>query len=57
MFNIRNKRKEEERYIITPKGIAWLMLHEADIKCSDEQFEEFWKNFTTSMKEHRYLHE
>lgn len=57
MFNIRNKKKEEERYIITPKGIAWLMLHKADIKCSDEQFEEFWKNFTTSMKEHRYLHE
>lgn len=56
MFNIR-KKKDEERYVVTPKGLAWLMLREADIKCSDEQFEEFWNNFVTSMKEHGYLHE
>lgn len=60
-LNFKNKKEqmEEERYVITPKGVAVLVLIKAGIyaEITDGQFELFWKEFAKGMKQAGYVHE
>lgn len=48
---------EEERYVITPKGLAWLALSEVGAfdHMSEGQFNAFWILFENGMKKANYI--
>ena len=47
----------EKRYVITPKGIAYLCLREVGLLDNDKegQFTAFWILFEQSMKDNGYI--
>lgn len=47
----------EEKYVITPKGLAWLALSQVGMleNTSEGQFEAFWVLFETSMTKAGYI--
>ena len=49
-------KKSEKSYSLTPKGIAWLALHEAGINVSvdDPAFHAFWDKFVALLTQHGY---
>ena len=49
-------KKSEKSYSLTPKGIAWLALHEAGINISvdDPAFHAFWDKFVALLTQHGY---
>lgn len=49
-------RGKQKTYSITPKGIAWLALHEAGINVSVDEpaFHAFWDKFTALLTQHGY---
>lgn len=49
--------EDEERYVVTPKGLLHYALMKAEIECSDQQFEHAWLQFVTDMKELDYIKE
>lgn len=49
--------EQEERYVITPKGIAWLCLKEIGIDITDSKLDTFWILFEHYMKQNGYLEE
>lgn len=49
--------EQEERYVITPKGIAMLALSNAGIDYNDPQFDTFWILFEHYMRKNGYLAE
>ena len=51
------KNKMGERYVLTPKGIAWSAMYEAGIKFTEEQFDKFWKIFNDEMIRFGYVDE
>lgn len=58
--NKKDKQNDnEERYVITPKGIAVLALIKAGVyaNMTESQFEMFWEEFETSMEECGYIRE
>lgn len=50
---------DEERYVVTPKGLAWLAFCQCGIadKISESQFEGFWNLFISSMEKANYVTE
>lgn len=53
------KKKEEEVYVITPKGLATLaMLHSGLIQTiEDPRLDGFWQMFMQDMEKHGYIQE
>ena len=49
-------KKSEKSYSLTPKGIAWLALHEAGINVSVDEpaFHAFWDKFVELLARHGY---
>ena len=45
----------EERYVLTPKGIALLCLNKAGIEFTDSQLDTFWILFEHYMAQAGYL--
>ena len=48
---------EEERYVLTPKGIAVLCLQDIGIELTDHQLDHFWILFEHYMKQFGYIRE
>lgn len=46
---------EEECYVITPKGIAYLCLSNIGIDLTDSQLDAFWILFEHCMRQNEYL--
>lgn len=46
---------EEERYVITPKGIAYLCLKNIGIELTNSQLNAYWILFEHYMRETGYL--
>lgn len=53
--DINTEDTEEERYVIAPKGIAWLCLRDANIEFTEREFDTFWILFDHHMREHGYV--
>ena len=51
----KKKAEEEERYVITPKGIAYLSLMSSGIKFTEPSFELFWNEFEAGMRKAGYI--
>lgn len=49
---------EEEKYVLTPKGCAFLAMFDAEIEPKDQaQFNLFWDKFQEYMKNAGYIKE
>ena len=55
--NLEEDFDDEARFVITPKGIAWISLWDAGIHFTDSQFEIAWTKFEESMRKHNYIQE
>ena len=51
----KKKAEKEERYVATPKGLAYLALVKSGIKFTELSFELFWNEFETSMRKAGYI--
>jgi hypothetical protein len=50
--------EKEEKYVITPKGCAYLAMFDAEIELKDEaQLELFWVKFQEHMQNAGYIEE
>lgn len=51
------KKQEEEKYVITPKGIAVLAMMQSGliVHSDDPRFEGFWRMFEEDMKRLGYI--
>jgi hypothetical protein len=46
---------EEERYVLTPKGIASICLNHIGVELTDSQLDAFWVLFEHYMRKHGYV--
>ena len=47
--------ENEERYVITPKGIAYLCLQHIGVELTDSQLDAYWVLFEHYMKKNGYV--
>lgn len=52
-----NSEDEEVKFVITPKGIAWVSLREVGIDIPEGVFNAFWILFEDKMKSLGYIYE
>ena len=52
-----NSKDEEVKFVITPKGIAWVSLREVGIDIPEGVFNAFWILFEDKMKSLGYIYE
>jgi len=51
----KKKAEKDERYVITPKGLAYLSWMNSETKFMKPSFELFWNEFETSMRKAGYI--